>query len=469
MTYVDNLRNFAHTENLCLSHKSSTNPVLDLFSSGGSAEELDRDLLMRCWEYNKDLTLRCLLYLRDISGGQGRRLLFRQAMGTLWMYGQIGGSHPIIHRIPDLGRWDDILSLLNTRGDIEILKFLSKQLKSDINSQGQISLLGKWLPSINAKNKKNRERARMLCDYMGIRYKTYRKCLKQLRNKLKILEHNLSYKDYASINYERVPARAMRKYKKAFENRDAFNYQEYLNSVAEGKKEIKAGTVYPYEIVKDILQGQSAQADLMWANMPDFCEGKDPKTIVVADVSGSMREHDYIPLANAIALAIYFSERISGIFKDKFLTFSATPELCEVIGNSISEKVRSIKKSNWGYNTNIEATFSLLLAACKNAADMPDRVLIISDMEFDSCSDGQTAVDNARAKYASAGYRLPRLVFWNVSSRTNHFPALSDSTGVQLVSGYSPSILRQILSTGNTTPEEFMLEVLGSDRYDYLI
>ena len=117
--------------------------------------------------------------------------------------------------------------------------------------------------------------------------------------------------------------------------------------------------------------------------------------------------------------------------------------------------------------------------------DLPANILIISDMEFDSCAvssstsvgrypwgqsyyrqskPDQRLFDAIARKYANAGYKMPRLVFWNVNSRTGTIPVKENDLGVALVSGFSTNIAKMVMS-GKTDPFECLLETLNSERY----
>ena len=122
-------------------------------------------------------------------------------------------------------------------------------------------------------------------------------------------------------------------------------------------------------------------------------------------------------------------------------------------------------------NTNIEKTFRLILrTAVENRltqADMPEKLYIISDMEFDMCAgnSGVTNFEHAKAEYARYGYRLPQVVFWNVNSRKIQQPVRKNEQGVVLVSGCSPQVF-SMLKDGSLEPYKFMMSVLSSQRYE---
>ena len=208
---------------------------------------------------------------------------------------------------------------------------------------------------------------------------------------------------------------------------------------------------------------------ITWNALEDFTTGEN--AIVVVDGSGSMYDGDKpMPAAVAMSLGIYFAERNTGAFKGHFITFSENPRLVEIKGRDIVEKVRYCMGYNEVANTNIQRVFELILnAALKNRvpqAEMPARIYIVSDMEFDWCAQdaGLTNFEYAKQLFAENGYKLPEVVFWNVASRNRQQPVTMNEQGVALVSGCSPRIF-QMLQSGILSPYTFMLDVLGSERY----
>ena len=263
---------------------------------------------------------------------------------------------------------------------------------------------------------------------------------------------------------------------------------------------INASTLYPHDVVSKYMMGNGWGRDrlkpldqtleALWKSLPDTVQGCG-NTIVVADGSGSMTTTvggtSTTALEVANALAIYFAERSSGQFKDQYITFSEHPQLVNLSsGKNLREKIQIALQHNEVANTNIEAVFDLILStAVKNnmaQEDLPKNILIISDMEFDSCATcgaarrgygyGGYGGNRPNAKlfqtiakrYAEAGYQIPRMVFWNVNSRTGTIPVIENDLGVALVSGFSTNIVKMVMS-GKTDPYECLLETLNSERY----
>ena len=308
--------------------------------------------------------------------------------------------------------------------------------------------------------------------------KEYRQTLSRLRRGIAILENNLRERDY-SFDYNLQPSKAMLKYRKAFLRNDKERYQGYMELVMSGKAKLNTGTLYPYEIVAPwVNQGgepgtkeERRALEATWNALPDYTNGEN--ALVVADGSGSMYMSCYRPLPAAVAmsLAVYFAQRNRGAFRGHFMTFSRRPQLVQIKGRDLYEQIRYCMSFNEVANTNIEAVFELLLKTAVHnrlkQSELPSVIYIISDMEFDRCAENSdlTNFQNAKRKFRRAGYRLPRVVFWNVASRNLQQPVTSNEQGVVLVSGCSPRVFQLALSE-NPSPYRFMLEVLGAERYE---
>ena len=172
----------------------------------------------------------------------------------------------------------------------------------------------------------------------------------------------------------------------------------------------------------------------------------------------------------AVSLGLYIAERNVGPFKDHFVTFSENPTIQNIEGDGVFSRLLSVKSSEWGYNTNLERVFQLVLDSAVRSnvseSEMPTTILILSDMEFDKCTENDvTAFERARQQYASAGYELPKIIFWNLDAKSSNYPVKFDETGTAMVSGFSPTILKQILAGGSITPESIMRNVIDSERY----
>ena len=479
LEYLKNEANRTYTENGAVTHVATYSDCLDLFATIGAlrsrSEQEILNRFVRAFTEDPDLAMKTLFFARDVRGGLGERKVFRVCLQWL-AHNAPGSAKKNIPYVAEFGRWDDLLSLLGTPCERTALELIKKQLESDLNAMDMgddVSLLAKWLPSVNASNAQTVAYAKRIARFLRRTDAQYRKTLVKLRERIRIIENNLRQKDY-SFDYSKQPSKAMFKYRKAFYRNDGERYGEFMNRVARGEATLHTGTLTPYEIIKpffyDKVSDQEANAiDATWKAQEDFTVGEN--ALVVIDGSGSMYSRtEPMPATVALSLGIYFAERNTGAFRNHFITFSEKPQLVEIKGETILEKVRYCHGFNEVANTNIQKVFELILrTAVKNKvprAEMPSTLYIISDMEFDYCAEGAdlTNFEYAKKLFAEAGYQLPRVVFWNVQSRNQQQPVTQNEQGVALVSGCTPRIF-SMLKSGILSPLGYMLDILGAERY----
>jgi len=477
LQFLKNLTNHTRTENGAATLRSTGHECLDLFATIGALRSADareiEDRFLRAYAENPDLAMKILFYARDIRGGLGERRVFR----TLLRWLACNELPALLRNLPwvaEFGRWDDVLALLETPARDAAVKLLKAQLDSDLAAldRGEpVSLLGKWLPSVNAHNADAVRMARLLARAFGMTEARYRKALSALRQSIRILENNLRRRDY-SFDYAAQPSKAMFKYRRAFLRNDAERYRDFMNRVNRGEARLHTGALMPYEIVEAAYrasQADRAALDATWNALEDFTNGEN--ALVVADGSGSMYwSGSPTPGAVAQSLAIYFAQRNRGAFHNHFVTFSMNPQLVQIKGEDIVDVARYCRTFNECANTDLQKVFELILqAAVQNRVpqrQLPSTLYIISDMEFDACARGAslTNFEYARQLYRQNGYRLPRVVFWNVQSRNRQQPVSMNAQGVALVSGFTARIFSQVMS-GEMDPYRNMMSVVGGERY----
>ena len=490
LEYLKNEANKTYTENGAVSNRSTGKECLDLFATiGALRRESDQEIaerFMRAYTENPDIAMKILFFARDVRGGLGERRVFRCILRWLAKNEPKSLLRNLGH-VAEYGRWDDLLVLLDTSCGIETIALLKEQFDADLSALddgGEVSLLGKWLPSVNASNDDAVRLAKRLAKAFGLTDRNYRKALVRLREHIRILENNLRERDY-TFDYSKQPSKAMFKYRRAFLRNDKDRYSVFLKKVEKGETKLHTGTLLPYELVDPYLDGygcwnsDSFMRDLSdeekqtlnttWNALPDFAS--DENALAIVDTSGSMYcENNPKPASVALSLGLYFAERAKGPYRNHFIEFSAHPELIEIKGETFADRLRYIASFNQVANTNIEAVFQLILdAAVKNSvpqSDLPEKLYIISDMEFDSCvfDSSLTNFENAKHKFEAAGYKLPQLVFWNVASRNRQQPVTQNEQGVALVSGCSPRIFSMVMD-GMLSPYDFMLSVVNAERY----
>jgi len=482
--------NYTLTENGALTYASTMDHCLDLFATAGglrnAAEEEIRKRFIRAYAENADTAMKILFYARDVRGGLGERRFFRVALKFL-CENHADSVIKNLEWIAEYGRYDDFLILMDTPCEKAAIAFLKKQLDQDINSlmnDGKnISLLAKWLPSVNTSNKDKVRLGRKLAKAFDMSEKEYRKTLSALRKEIDIIENYLRETDY-SFDYEKQPSKAMLKYRNAFNTHDAERYSEFLDKVNKHEAVMHTGTLMPYEIVRDFYgynqwfhrtSDENAKAlDTTWRALPDYTNNSN--SLVVIDTSGSMLWGDpsALPMTVATSLGLYFAERNTGEFANHFILFSHEPKLIEIKGSNLQDKLEYIATYNEVADTNLQKVFELILSAAVNnkvaPENMPERLFIVSDMEFNGCvkDADMTNFEYAKKIFAEAGYKLPKVIFWNVASRAQQLPVTKNEQGVTLVSGCNARLFQQVLSD-NVDPYAFMMEIVGSARYEKIV
>lgn len=478
LNYLKEETNFKNTQNGGITHKSSLLSTLDYFAQCGALRPREEEdiinLFSRALGEDALLSMKLLFYTRGIREcGLGERRTFQILVKYL------ANNHTEIMRknigiIPLFGRWDDVYALFDTPLENEAIALIKKQLEDDIFSDNP-SLMAKWLKSENTSSKESVRLAVKTYNGLGMTPRTYRKTLSKLRKKIDIVETKITNGDYKSIDYSKLPSNAGLKYRSAFYEHDEERYKSFLESLSKGEVKVNSSTLFPYQIVGKVLNGDSNRALLngMWDNLPNYIKNDDENSLAVVDVSGSMYG---TPMEMAISLGLYLAEKNHGTFANHFITFSANPELVEVKGVDFYDKVANIKRANWGMNTDINATFDLILnTAIKHNVpqeDIPSRIFVISDMEFDSATNGYwdrvqpPNFEIIKKKFEKAGYTMPRLVFWNVNSVQDNIPMTMNEDGVQLVSGATPYLFELLLQNKFVGAYELMLQELNKEIYD---
>ncbi|MBO5373660.1 MAG: DUF2828 family protein [Lachnospiraceae bacterium] len=490
LEYLKNEANKTFTENGAVTYATTGSKCLDLFAAIGAIRNAsDKDILVRfvrAYIEDKDIAMKLLFYARDIRGGLGERIVFRVIMNYL-ADNESESVKKNIKYIAEFGRYDDLLCLLGTACEKTMLTYLKEQFEADCAAMDKgedISLLAKWLPSVNASNENTIKNAKKIARAFGISDAVYRKTLSSLRAYLKIIENNLREGDY-TFDYEKQTSRALYKYRKAFYRNDRIRYEEFIERVEAGEAKLHADNIAPYELVESYLKKscyddeysisdeEKRILNATWESFADYAG--EENAITVIDTSGSMYwSASPSPASVALSLGLYFAERNKGAFKNHFITFSERPQLIEIKGETFADRLRYVTSFSEVANTNLEAVFELILnAAVKNHVsqeELPAKLIIISDMEFDACATNASVsnFENAKAMYAAYGYKLPEVVFWNAESRNHHQPVKKNEQGVCLVSGVTPRLFSMV-ARDNLSPYTVMMDVLSKERYAKIV
>ena len=506
MNGLKNATNFTHTENGAVTHVTTKSDLLDMFAMGAAMRKRsDEDVILmfrKAFNENPTYALKCLFYIRDVRGGQGERRFFRVIMKDLATWNTEAARRNLKH-IPLYGRWDDLYIFDKTPLEKDAYSFMKEQLALDVQCKTP-SLLAKWLKSENTSSAESRYLANKTRSYLGMTHRQYRKTLSILRARINVLERLMSAGKWDEIEFDKIPSRAGMIYKNAFARHDIErvkneNVQSYADFAKDTTKKVNAKVLYPYECVAEAVKAANvgygwgysysrptyadsdtnrAIVNKYWDNLADYFNGASFNGLAVVDTSASMRGSDAsAPINVAISLGLYCAEKAKGPFAGHYVSFSSRPQLIRTEGIDFVDKVKRIYQTNLCENTNIEATFDLLLnTAISNRctqADLPKNIIIISDMEFDSARGcggwygrtgptPDTLFEGIAKKWAAHGYTLPHCIFWNVQARQANIPMLGNGP-ISYVSGFSPSIFQTIM-TGKTG-YDLMMEKLNAERY----
>ena len=471
-TFVNAVKNqSARTQNGMKARKATSSKSVDFFYKAGAmrGKNIVPDFVGAYVE-NRDYALRIAQWLRDVREGAGERQLFKDILLEMAKTNSLE-TMVLMKKVPELGRWDDLLVFFDKPEYVQYQDFAIELIGKALEDKN--GLCAKWMP-------RQGPIAARIRSALGYTPKRWRKTLVELT---KVVETQMCQNDWDNINFNHVPSLAASRYKKAF-YRHTPKFAEYVNALTKGDPTVKvnAGAVYPYDITKTLRSWNPSKTEIdhavaQWNALPNYVD--DNKVLALVDVSGSMgclagghnSKSSVSCLEVAVSLGLYVADKNTGPFKDTFLTFSGSPELLHLNGN-IAQKITQMRQSTWMMNTNLHAALEKILSTAINGnvgqEDMPNMLLIMSDMQFDSCvTHDDSAIEMIGRKYAQAGYSMPQVVFWNLNAYDNA-PVKYDTSGVALVSGFSPSILKSVLSAKieNFTPEAVMLETIMKPRYD---
>lgn len=496
---MENKSNWKLTKNGAPARTTTGDNLIDLFAVIGAMREREEADIISMWENayreNAELAVRMIFYAGDIRGiGLGERRTFRILIKHL------ANTHPSIMRknienIPYYNRWDSLYELIATPCEGEMWNLVRTQWLEDFGNMKHnkpISLMAKWLASVNASSKKTCMLGRKTAYKLGLTEVVYRRALSQLRAYLKVVEKSMSAQEWASIEYSAVPSYAMKNYSQAFARHDRDRFSSYKKSleqkIADGtisQKDIKSATLFPYDLVRKYIDNDfdywsrrsyigryDTITEAQWKALPDYLD-EEANVIVMADVSGSMYSPNYQPISASLGLALYFCERNTGIYHNKYMTFTDRPSFLTINENaSLRDQLAQAWDAGVGYSTNLERAFMYILdTAIENNVkpeEMPKALVVVSDMEIDPFFRGKGLdfLEEMTRRFHKAGYSIPRVLFWCVSARSNTFHAKSTNPNVVFASGYSASAFTSIVKGINKTAYEVMYDTLMDTQYD---
>jgi len=474
---MKNESTWTRTENGAVALNTTGNACLDLFGTIGALRGANYvrigEMFAEAYKEDPLFATKIAFYARDIREGLGERRVFRTIIGYL-AYNHPGALIPNLDLIGVFGRYDDLYCLIGTPVEDDMWAAMKKQFEEDVKNLHEgnaVSLLAKWIKTADASSERTRKLGILTAQKLGYPVYNFKRIVRALRKRIGVVESLMSAGRWDEIQYSVVPSRAMMIYRKAFMKHDTARFAEYTAKAVTGEEKINSSTLYPYDLLEKIWTWREVREDAaveaQWRQLPNYVE-PGTNAIVIADTSGSMMGR---PICTSVGLAIYFAERNVGAYHNMWMSFSANPKIHVLKGDTLAQKIETLNKSDWGMNTDLKAAFNLVLnIAEKNDVppeEMPKSLIVISDMEIDFCGNKDwTFYDKMAHKFEKRGYQIPNIIFWNVDSRHDVFHADSKRKGVQLCSGQSTTVFKQMLSCIGMTPVEAMQKVINSERYD---
>lgn len=454
---------------------STGNPLVEFFSKAGSLfekrgsyygnEATPVDLFQNAWSMDKIRAFKLALWLRDAREGAGNRsggrsvIKFITSQDPEWVKLNFD-------LIPKYGRWDDFLAFVGTKLEADALSYWADAIRSGDG------LACKWAPR---ENKANGAVAKSLRKILDLSAKDYRK---HLASKTAVVETAMCSKNWNEIKYSQVPSVAMSRYGKAFKRNDDVRFSQYLTKVAEpdSSEKINAGTLFPHDVLRTALSGQTKVANAQFDALPNFFD-TNMRVMPIIDTSGSMGTKvagSVSAMDVSISLGMYASDRLGkeNPFYRKMIPFSTKATFVDWSKDAtFTDGLATFRKSTgygWVGSTNIASAINLLLdtATFMNVTNeqMPNCLLIISDMQFNSgTSQSGTEVQNLMDIWKSRGYEVPKIVYWNTAGYAGS-PDSAYNNNIGFVSGFSPSILNAVFSGEDFTPEGIMNKAL--EKYE---
>jgi len=441
-----------------------------------------------------------VFYIRDCRGGKGERELGRLGFTWLLLFYPVEFSK-VAYLIPEYGRWDDLINLFPTVIDLSgvsgsdekvistqniIVKIVTKQMVEDKNNMEQgntVSICAKWLPTEKCSLDRKYKIVNTICNDLGITPEMYRKnYTSPLRQYISIVERYMSENRWNEIDFNKVPSCAMKRLKNVFEKHSPAEFATWKSNLENGKTKVNGKQLFPHELVSEFrlscISNEVSEAQWKVLENELLSLGSLKDALCICDVSGSMKHWDsglsekdfnFSPIDVSISLSLLIANSVQGPFHNHIITFSENPSFHVVEDGKLCDKIKSLSCAHWGMSTNFQAVFELILNQAKKhnlpEKDMPKKLFVFSDMQFDSATSDITNFREIESKYSQSGYIRPQIIFWNISAKNTDFPVSVSDDGTALVSGFSPSIIKSILNNRDFSPKGILLSTLEDERY----
>ena len=473
---------------------NTNNPNLDLFIK--TVRQINKEdleyYLEKSWEYDKLKTMAIIFNSRDRINGKKEKMISNYSM--LWLKKNHNNIYKknIINYINNYGCWNDLnfIIKINKKNSYEY-KLFAEQLKKDLEilnhnndnndnndnneiKHKNISLCSKWVISPNHKDVIKIARYLFNNDLKNYQERYRKDIIKPLRTHLELLESKLCSKNYETIDYKKIPAKALSMYVKTFKKNDNEKYQNYLNDVKNNKVSMKITGLLPHEIIKKYLQNNLNVIDetleLQWKTFVDNFKNENYENyediIPIVDVSGSMfageGNNNIKPIFVSVALGLFLSELNRNELHNKIITFSESPRFLEIKGNNLRDRIKSILDAPFGLNTNFLRIADLII----NNSLYSKKIICFTDMQFDKSYNecNFTSLEDIHNsfmdKFTNNNYEKPLLIYWNLNGSYNECPINTELENTSIISGFSEQLLKVVIKSNDISPLNLMEEII---------
>lgn len=467
-------------------------------------------------------------YQRDIKDGKGEKDIFFHTVANLWGFYEKEVKVLLQSVIGSpLACWKDVLLMIEKfqfthPGMTKFLfEHMTNAMKSDKdrvdNNENPATLVLKWAPrqQTHFDKKPLFLASRFAHELFTGEHKNvmanYRKLLSKATIMLGTVEYFMCEGKWELIDPAKVPAKAMKTYRKAFLNENCNDegqrtqipariaLAKKLTEFMSSGKSLHGSILMPYEIVHHLLEKNDvvleAQLDNLVKEFVSNFSADIGLVLAMCDVSGSMVDayirHSSSQLIDvSIALSFLLSQ-LPGPFYNKMLTFSADPVIVDISDAQTNfdkiQKIKTIWDGN-SQNTDFGKAMDYILRSLVDNKVDPTQVsnltlVVFSDMQFDEARSGSgdywdVAQERIEKMYTENGFPVPKMVYWNLANSNGH-PAHAETKGVTMLSGFNQGALKSFLVGDLTqlvdekgvklerTPYESLC--LSLDKYQWLM
>lgn len=481
--------------------------AISYFKEPRSYQEVAKDM-QQLWSQDPLKCLKLAVYIRmitrktqiknkilEVQRGQGLRN--EGIMRILWL----AINHPTtfahnLYLFIAAGSWKDVITMLNL--DLQFHGWEGRKLDwklfrtiifAGLENSSTTHLVRKYLPTIRTNSKAKtleaqadtiigRWLAKSIFDNVDkiLAYKLYRTMKSQ--GMAHQWQQKISKQLYKEIEFDKIAGRALQLLvnSKFLQNHDLYkDYMEWIHSKSTAKftgfvfelfsplDKIRCSFKgYKYENISESVKATiNAQfAGLIQTSKVDT----QSRFLVARDISGSMTSKakgcNMSSYSIAKAMALYFSEFLTGPFANCYIEFADECQMVEWKGDTPVDKWINDTNSDFGSTNFLEIAkiFIRLKQAGITESDFPEGLLCVSDGEYDTCGAKTTNFQLFRELLEDAGFSKEyvnnfKLVLWDIPNEyygksKPTFEEFADAPNCFHISGYDPSVISFLMGKG---------------------